>query len=1505
MSRRRFCGLAAIGLLAPLLTIPLATTQPATAAPLPPGVQVPADTNPAIAGTQVKASIPTQPTFQLTAGNNNWRVSNSSLGTVAYGYGHEELAATSTLQTTARMPDYYASWAYGESTPSRVLLDSAVVAADPARGRSASWTVSRYSDGSVDVKSIGQSPPLRFTLGPRNGVTFVGGVVTTDGGGNAPTIALVTGAGTIVRFLGRAGSLQAIAGALNIGKAAVAAVPRSYSNPARSPISVRVAGAAPEYHVNDHYDALRPNTQLMVLAADGDLVPFTVGSTESTNGFTGVRQFPALSTLSAQTPTLKVSGPPPASTALLDFDWSCVTTTDSVDASDNPMGTYASAAVSLGCKPGIPRTGVDLLSLGRISVAVADRSVTPGIVRVYTAGDYDDDADGNGVWNTTAEVRAETGCTADAGSITPGSFDLRTVSGVTHLACVFKEGVNSSGLKVANYSFPTSGSAQQGSGPNWPARASGITTEQLNNTLVNVEPDTSDPGPGVPVPDSGMKRTYYYPVNYQVPFSPTIQLQFPCAELLSQKLGEGQAVDDCDISTGYTPGAKDGAGRTQIEPPTNWMSYTIAGYAMTGVRRQLVVMTAPATVAPADRTKRATGTPPAIPEDYTVDNLSTFAPVSIYYADDLTRLSTGQDVDVDTFRRYTADTSQPVFLSQVPQPSSYEVELTVDTENWEHKTDPTGFPVAVLQAPPHVGGLGQDTLFTPAMQLRYEQEEEKSTSAAFSQGWHQSVSVAAGSSFTAVKVKGSIEQETHGEYEAERELGKSVGVSKSVGFGGAFDDTTVVLRAFDVYRFPGRVTKDPTGLALGASVPYDVLRTDAAGNGLVKQVNKKLGDLAEEHPQIYGERGIFRNSIDRMLNGYAIGDPSTYFQGGTASPASILQRNGGPCKGGYEGIGQPDTYFKALNVVRRENPFLSDPPAAPSGPSVLVSEPLSVETGDDLATTIDLGKSIGSSSSLSTSSSFGFGITVGASFEFEAGLDIEVEAKAGFDLGWSTGRGTSTSMTQETSFQVINTNIPFKASEVGSWISNEGYNYQMFACKAPLGSSPVGNDVWLMGYLTDSYSPTATGGIADLSDVTAVSPRSGAPVASIPGGDTSGWESGESQGTARICDNADPDQIQLKWSQDEGTVKQYAVQVEDITSGPYNGRKRTYTMPAGFSWATPQASIAEASRPSCVAIPASELIHGHNYQWNVTVDGFVLNKVNLTNAATGNPEWAKFNARATPANAQLTLRTPRVNSDGSLQVDIIDPEGFGTLRHDVTVFDATGAKLLDTVLGGGASVRTARLGVGEYVVRVRAHNGSRDSQGRLIYSPEVTARVRVPGFQITVPPTMLRPSKAGAPFTARPGIVTPLPSSTSYQWFRDGKPIAGATRSAYRPVVADFGRALSVGVIYRRSGYVTKTLITKGVKVPLGSFTIAKKPRIAGAAKVGKKLKVKPAVIVPRPSRVTYQWLRNGKAIKRATAATYQVAKADRRKKISVQVTYRRSGYLSKTVTTRPVKVRR
>lgn len=88
----------------------------------------------------------------------------------------------------------------------------------------------------------------------------------------------------------------------------------------------------------------------------------------------------------------------------------------------------------------------------------------------------------------------------------------------------------------------------------------------------------------------------------------------------------------------------------------------------------------------------------------------------------------------------------------------------------------------------------------------------------------------------------------------------------------------------------------------------------------------------------------------------------------------------------------------------------------------------------------------------------------------------------------------------------------------------------------------------------------------------------------------------------------------------------------------------------------------------------------------------------------------------------------------------------------------------------------------------------------------------------------------------------------------------------------------------------------------LGTAPSVKAPRVV---RPGVRLAARAGAWSPAPASVRYQWLRNGRAIPRATAATYQVKKADRRRKLSVRVSVARPGFQAAVATSRIVKVRR
>lgn len=164
-------------------------------------------------------------------------------------------------------------------------------------------------------------------------------------------------------------------------------------------------------------------------------------------------------------------------------------------------------------------------------------------------------------------------------------------------------------------------------------------------------------------------------------------------------------------------------------------------------------------------------------------------------------------------------------------------------------------------------------------------------------------------------------------------------------------------------------------------------------------------------------------------------------------------------------------------------------------------------------------------------------------------------------------------------------------------------------------------------------------------------------------------------------------------------------------------------------------------------------------------------------------------------------------------------------------------------------------------------------------------------------PTLTGTPTVGQVLTASPGTWSPLDVTPQYAWLRDGTPIAGATDSSYRLVSADAGREISVRVTVSKPDWVDTSAVSDPVLVaspPAVSNAI--KPRITGTPRVGSTLSVNPGTWTPTSVALTYQWRRNGAAIKGATKRTYGLTTADQGKRISVRVTAARFGYSPTTV---------
>ncbi|WP_234441593.1 IPT/TIG domain-containing protein [Streptomyces sp. WM6386] len=167
-----------------------------------------------------------------------------------------------------------------------------------------------------------------------------------------------------------------------------------------------------------------------------------------------------------------------------------------------------------------------------------------------------------------------------------------------------------------------------------------------------------------------------------------------------------------------------------------------------------------------------------------------------------------------------------------------------------------------------------------------------------------------------------------------------------------------------------------------------------------------------------------------------------------------------------------------------------------------------------------------------------------------------------------------------------------------------------------------------------------------------------------------------------------------------------------------------------------------------------------------------------------------------------------------------------------------------------------------------------------------------PALENTAAPKVTGTAKAGAKVTASPGSWSAAPSSYTYQWKADGKPISGATGKSYTLLASAVGKKLTVMVTAVKEGWQSGTATSAAVTVAKGDAPKASKlPVISGTAKVGKTLKASKGTWSPTPTSYAYQWYANGKVISGATKSSLVLKSAQKGKKITVKVIAHRTGH--------------
>lgn len=143
-----------------------------------------------------------------------------------------------------------------------------------------------------------------------------------------------------------------------------------------------------------------------------------------------------------------------------------------------------------------------------------------------------------------------------------------------------------------------------------------------------------------------------------------------------------------------------------------------------------------------------------------------------------------------------------------------------------------------------------------------------------------------------------------------------------------------------------------------------------------------------------------------------------------------------------------------------------------------------------------------------------------------------------------------------------------------------------------------------------------------------------------------------------------------------------------------------------------------------------------------------------------------------------------------------------------------------------------------------------------------------------------------------------------YQWYRDGRKIEGDTGSAHTLVAADKGKKLHVVMTGSKDGFAPTKVVAGSMTFDF-TLTFHGKPSIINPSGglVGMPLFANAdyarTVIagVAEVKDFSYQWRRDGQAIRGATSDTYDMTLQDLGKKLSVTVTPLIAGYTSNSST--------
>ena len=166
------------------------------------------------------------------------------------------------------------------------------------------------------------------------------------------------------------------------------------------------------------------------------------------------------------------------------------------------------------------------------------------------------------------------------------------------------------------------------------------------------------------------------------------------------------------------------------------------------------------------------------------------------------------------------------------------------------------------------------------------------------------------------------------------------------------------------------------------------------------------------------------------------------------------------------------------------------------------------------------------------------------------------------------------------------------------------------------------------------------------------------------------------------------------------------------------------------------------------------------------------------------------------------------------------------------------------------------------------------------------------------------PPAVGSELTASVVDFVPRPDSYTYQWYANGSAISGQTGTKVLLSAAEAGKAITVKVTGKRSGFDDRTETSAPCgPVALMEMTTTTAPAITGTPSYGQTLGVDTGLWEPTPSSFTYQWRLDNAPIVGATKSTYAPKSTDVGHQVTVAISGAKSGYVPTSRVSDPVGI--